>query len=168
MNMKKLIGIALIIAAFIVEILWLGFCFGSVIVGILLLIFAPGLLFLPFNIIFAFGIAFLANNIKYSSSSFNYNNDFRQDSRFRNEYRDSFSNFRDYSNNDNMQKYYDILGCERDASLETIKAAYKKLSRKFHPDFVEGKGLDDEFVKFANKKMQEINEAYSKIKGSFN
>ncbi len=166
--MKKLIGIALIISAFIVEILWLGFCFGSVIIGILLLIFAPGILFLPFNVIFGLGIAFLSENISYTGSTYNFNNNSYQNSKFDNEYRNSFDSFFSDDCNDNLQQYYDILGCERNASFESIKATYKKLSRKFHPDFIEGKGLDDEFVKFANKKMQEINEAYSKIKESFN
>ncbi len=57
---KKLIGIALIIAAFVVEAMWLGVTFGTVIVGIVLLIFAPEILFLPFSLLFAMGIAFLS------------------------------------------------------------------------------------------------------------
>ena len=57
---KKLIGIALIIAAFVVEAMWLGAAFGSVVVGVVLLIFAPAILLLPFNVLFAMGVAFLA------------------------------------------------------------------------------------------------------------
>ena len=30
--------------------------------------------------------------------------------------------------------YYDILGVEEDADSESIKKAYKKLAKKFHPD----------------------------------
>lgn len=33
-----------------------------------------------------------------------------------------------------MKDYYYILGIERNASFEDIKAAHRKLSKKFHPD----------------------------------
>ena len=57
---RGLIGIALIIAAFVVEAMWLGVTFGTVIVGVVLLIFAPGILFLPFTFLFVMGMAFLS------------------------------------------------------------------------------------------------------------
>ena len=40
-----------------VEIAWLGFCFGTVIIGILLLFLAPGILFMPVNFGFLTGMA---------------------------------------------------------------------------------------------------------------
>jgi hypothetical protein len=40
-------GLALWILAFIATASWLAFCFGTVIVGLLLLIFAPTILFAP-------------------------------------------------------------------------------------------------------------------------
>jgi len=43
--MKKILGFALIAFGIFLEIMWLGVCFGSVIIGILLLIFAPKILF---------------------------------------------------------------------------------------------------------------------------
>jgi len=36
--------------------------------------------------------------------------------------------------------------------------------KKFHPDFIQGKGLDEEFLKFAEARMKEINWAYEEIK----
>jgi curved DNA-binding protein len=48
--------------------------------------------------------------------------------------------------------YYKILGVKKDASQDDIKAAYRKLARKHHPDL----NPND---KEANKKFQQINEA---------
>jgi len=48
--------------------------------------------------------------------------------------------------------YYKILGIDKNASEKDIKAAYRKLARKFHPDLNPN---DPE----ANKKFQQINEA---------
>jgi curved DNA-binding protein len=48
--------------------------------------------------------------------------------------------------------YYKILGVDKSATEKDIKAAYRKLARKFHPDLNPN---DTE----ANKKFQQINEA---------
>ena len=48
--------------------------------------------------------------------------------------------------------YYDILGVGRDASAEDIKKAYRKLTRKYHPDANPGNAD-------AERKFKEINEA---------
>lgn len=50
-----------------------------------------------------------------------------------------------------MSNYYEILGVLKDASVDEIKKAYRKLSLKHHPDKTGG---DD-------SKFKEINEAYS-------
>ena len=52
---------------------------------------------------------------------------------------------------------YKVLGVSPDASDEEIKAAYRKLAKKYHPDRNPG---DQE----AARKMQEINDAYDRIK----
>lgn len=49
--------------------------------------------------------------------------------------------------------YYATLGVTRDASADEIKKAFRKLARKYHPDV--SKETD------AEKKMQEVNEAYT-------
>lgn len=72
---RKLIGLSFISLGIFLEVLWLGVCFGTVVVGIALLIFAPQILFLPFTFFLVLGMAFLKNpNQSYSYSSHsNYN-----------------------------------------------------------------------------------------------
>ena len=50
--------------------------------------------------------------------------------------------------------FYDVLGVSRGASGDDIRKAYKKLSRKFHPD----KNPDDAE---AETKFKEVQEAYA-------
>ena len=164
--LNKLIGVALIIAAFATEISWLAFCFGSVLIGVLLLLFAPGILLAPFNILFALGLAFLAKGTIRESGygSYRYRYSYRR-GREEGGYGYGRQEPPAYAARESdMKRYYDLLGCSESDDFETIKKAYKNLSRKFHPDAVEGKGLGEEFVRFATQRMQEINEAYHKIK----
>ena len=62
------------------------------------------------------------------------------------------------------EQSYAILGVTISSSNKDIKEAYKKLVQEYHPDKLSGKGLPDDFLKFANQKMAAINEAYNKIK----
>lgn len=55
---------------------------------------------------------------------------------------------------------YEILGVDRNANEKTIKAAYRKLARKWHPDLLR----TDEERKDAEIKMKEINEAFDILK----
>lgn len=52
--------------------------------------------------------------------------------------------------------YYEILGVDKNASLDQIKSAYRKLALKFHPDRVAA-----EERKEAEEKFKEISEAYA-------
>jgi len=54
--------------------------------------------------------------------------------------------------NSTKRDYYEILGVPRNATQEEIKKAYRRLARKYHPDF----NKDPE----AQEKFKEINEAY--------
>lgn len=56
-----------------------------------------------------------------------------------------------------MADPYEILGVSRDASEEEIKKAYKKLSRKYHPDA----NLDN--PKAAEEKFKQIQQAYQQV-----
>ncbi len=57
------------------------------------------------------------------------------------------------------QNYYETLGVKRDATDKEIKAAYRKLARKWHPDLFSGKKKDE-----AEEKFKKINEAYEVLK----
>ncbi|MBE9574329.1 MAG: DnaJ domain-containing protein [Proteobacteria bacterium] len=56
---------------------------------------------------------------------------------------------------------YQILGVEKGAPLNEVKAAYRKLAIKYHPDKVNH--LGDEFKVLAEKKFKEIQEAYQEL-----
>lgn len=59
-----------------------------------------------------------------------------------------------------MRDSYDILGISRDATDEEVKAAYRELARKYHPDNFDD---DNPLKDLAKEKMQEINAAYDDI-----
>ncbi len=63
-----------------------------------------------------------------------------------------------------LDKYYKILNCSPDSSVDEIKTNYKKLVKDFHPDTIVSKGLPEEFSEFAASRFREIQEAYGKIR----
>ncbi|MBU1862758.1 MAG: TerB family tellurite resistance protein [Candidatus Omnitrophica bacterium] len=60
-------------------------------------------------------------------------------------------------------RFYSCLGASKNESTQEIKRKYRKLVNDYHPDKIISKGLPDEFITFANKKFQEIQEAYEHI-----
>ena len=54
---------------------------------------------------------------------------------------------------------YQVLGVARDATEEQVKAAYRDLAKKYHPDNYADSPLAD----VANEKMQEVNAAYDAV-----
>ncbi|HET7135299.1 MAG TPA: DnaJ domain-containing protein, partial [Casimicrobiaceae bacterium] len=52
--------------------------------------------------------------------------------------------------------YYATLGVGRDATADQIKAAYRKLARKYHPDVSKEAGTEEKF--------KEVSEAYETLK----
>ncbi len=55
-----------------------------------------------------------------------------------------------------FKDYYDILGVNPEADSKSIKTAYRKLARKYHPDMNPDKGAEDKF--------KEVAEAYEALK----
>ncbi|HKD20725.1 MAG TPA: DnaJ domain-containing protein, partial [Rhizomicrobium sp.] len=53
--------------------------------------------------------------------------------------------------------YYETLGCQKSASIEEIKGAYRKLAKELHPDRNPGN-------QECEHKFKEINEAYDVLK----
>ena len=58
-----------------------------------------------------------------------------------------------------MADPYKVLGVSPSASDDEIKAAYRELAKKYHPDNYS----DDALGELANEKMSQINEAYDEI-----
>lgn len=77
--------------------------------------------------------------------------------------------FKKYRKNHNSKitESLDILGLSANATEDEIKHAYKVLSRKFHPDTILGKDLDEAFIQFASQKFREINEAYNYLMNNY-
>ena len=62
-----------------------------------------------------------------------------------------------------LKSPYDVLGIERGASQSEIKAAYRRLANKYHPDKVAH--LGEEFQKLAEQRFKQIQEAYRYLSG---
>lgn len=58
-----------------------------------------------------------------------------------------------------MKDPYEVLGVSKNATESEIKAAYRELAKKYHPDNYTDSPLAD----LAEEKMKEVNEAYDQI-----
>ena len=56
-----------------------------------------------------------------------------------------------------------VLGLPPDASMEEARAAYRRLVRESHPDRLVARGVPEEAVKLAEKRMVAINRAWAEI-----
>ncbi|QPH84305.1 DnaJ domain-containing protein [Campylobacter concisus] len=83
---------------------------------------------------------------------------------------DSFYGSRFDTNPDEMvqeKDAFEVLGLSKNASLDEVKARYKELVRQYHPDILMGRGESKEVIERSTKKLQEINEAYGRLKEKF-
>ena len=62
---------------------------------------------------------------------------------------------------------FEVLGLSKNASLDEVKVRYKELVRQYHPDILMGRGESKEVIERSTKKLQEINEAYGRLKEKF-
>ena len=161
--MKKIIGVAIIALGIFLEVMWLGFVFGSIIIGVLLLIFAPRILFFPFNFFFLIGLRLI------------YSQAFKQFE----EARRNGQSYGGYSNTNysrgsgsyqratpanKMQEYYRELESSASDDFSVIKKNYRRLMKEHHYDSLVSKGLPKDMLEFSEEKTKRLNEAYGAIK----
>lgn len=58
-----------------------------------------------------------------------------------------------------MRDPYEVLGVQRNASKDEIKAAYRKLAKQYHPDM----HVDNPLKELAQEKFIEVQEAYDQL-----
>lgn len=58
---------------------------------------------------------------------------------------------------------YDVLGVPHDASKEDIRQAWRQLVRDTHPDAMMARGVPEEAVRLATRRLAEVNEAWEQI-----
>ncbi len=60
---------------------------------------------------------------------------------------------------------YDVLGVDAGASMDQIRAAWRQLVRETHPDQMLARGVPEEAVKLAERRLVAINRAWEEIQG---
>jgi len=71
-----------------------------------------------------------------------------------------------HQNNDSDNKLddvYKILGVDKNVSCSELKKKYREAAKKYHPDKISSKDLDEEFVKFAEDMFKKVNNAYETL-----
>lgn len=65
-----------------------------------------------------------------------------------------------------QEQAYAVLGVSPDTPTEEVRATYRRLVQEYHPDTVIGQGMPQEFVEYATKRFQEVQNAWDTIKRS--
>lgn len=61
---------------------------------------------------------------------------------------------------------YDVLGLDPDATMDEARVAWRKLVRETHPDQMMARGIPEEAIKLAERRMVAINRAWEDIQRS--
>ena len=59
---------------------------------------------------------------------------------------------------------YSVLGVAPDDDIETIRSAWRKQVREYHPDRLTARGMPEEAVKLATRQLATINRAWEEIR----
>ena len=161
--MNKLFGIAIIALGIFLEVMWLGFCFGSVLIGILLLIFAPRILFFPFTFFLLIGMRLIyAKAFKEfeqaSKNGYTYNRSYSYSSGSGGSYNQQRPTV------NKMDEYYAELESSASDDFSVVKKNYRRLMKEHHYDSLVSKGLPKDMLEFSEEKTKRLNEAYAAIK----
>lgn len=81
-----------------------------------------------------------------------------------NTYEDLYYQDSKVEENEVDKKYYEILEVDYGADFKTIKSAYRRLLKKYHPDMFQN---EPEKLKSAQKVTKLINEAYTYFERKF-
>ena len=160
--MTKLFGFTLIAFGIFLEVMWLGFCFGSVVIGILLLIFTPRILFFPFNFFLLIGL-----RIMYAQAFKNFENAKAGGQSYSYRFNSAGGNYGGQQARpsvNKMDEYYAELESSSSDEFSVIKKNYRRLMKEHHYDSLISKGLPKDMLEFSEEKTKCLNEAYSKIK----
>ena len=58
---------------------------------------------------------------------------------------------------------YDVLGVTADTDMADIRAAWRQIVRESHPDRMIARGVPEEAVKLAEKRLVAVNRAWERI-----
>ena len=123
-------------------------------IGILLLIFAPRILFFPFNFFLLIGLSVIHGKTYKQSGHFKYQQCSGQ----------SGQGSGYTAPQSNLNRYYETLESSKNDEFSEIKKNYRRLIKEYHYDSIASKNLPEEMLKFAEQKTQDLNEAYAAIK----
>ena len=68
---------------------------------------------------------------------------------------------------DSPRDPFEVLGISSDAPLEIIRNRWRKLVRETHPDQMISRGVPEEAIRIATKRLSDINIAWETINEEF-
>ena len=59
---------------------------------------------------------------------------------------------------------YELLECEPTATTDELKASYRRLAKRYHPDMLRNNGVPEEMIAAATETMAQINAAWADLR----
>ena len=73
-----------------------------------------------------------------------------------------------YVPHDDIANAYKVIGVPEGSDFETVKKAYHRMMRKYHPDRLQAQGVSEEMMRAYTEKAQNIQQAYDLLKRHLN